>query len=308
MTVTRRKFVAKSSILVATTALAGTAPSVVWATSRLALGDVTIDVLSDGRLTLPGSFMFDGMPERELGEILGRFGLSRDQVTPDCNLTLVRDGKRTILFDVGAGPNFQPTAGKLSEAMEAQNIAPDDVTHVVFTHAHPDHLWGLLDEFDDPLFPNAHYMIGKAEWDYWIDPATVQTIGAERQAFAVGAARRLKAMEERMTFFRAGEEILPGVHARDTTGHTPGHMSFEIRSGSNSVMIIGDAVTNIHVAFEKPQWLSGSDQDRELGAKTRVLLLDQLAAEKMQIIGYHMPFPGIGYVEKKDSGFRFIAS
>ncbi|MGI9424735.1 MAG: twin-arginine translocation signal domain-containing protein, partial [Hyphomicrobiaceae bacterium] len=104
MTVTRREFVAKSSILAATAALAGTAPSMVWAKSRLALGDVMVDVLSDGRLTLPGSFLFDGMPERELGEILGRFGVSGDQVTPDCNLTLVRDGKRTILFDVGAGP------------------------------------------------------------------------------------------------------------------------------------------------------------------------------------------------------------
>ncbi len=301
MAMTRRGFLA------ATAALAGGIPFPALAKPQMTLGKLSIDVLSDGHLTLPGSLVFDGLPATELKQILKRFDISAEEVTPPCNLTLVRDENRTILFDVGSGPNFQSSSGKLIEAMEAQGVAPGDVTHVVFTHAHPDHLWGVLDDFDELLLPNASYMIGKAEWDYWIDPETVNTIGAERQAFAVGAANRFKAIEDKVRFFKPGEEILPGILARDTAGHTPGHMAFEIRSGSESAMVIGDAITNHHVAFEKPSWLMGNDQDREMGAKTRTSLLDQLAAEKTRIIGFHLPSPGIGRVEKAGSGYRFVA-
>ena len=308
MNISRRTIIKRALATGACGAISSVMPNLAWASSTVSLGTTKVDVLSDGSLTLPGKLMFDGLPQPELGEILGRFGVSGDQVTPDCNLTLVRDGERTIIFDVGAGPNFMPSAGKLRDAMDAMELEPEAVTHVVFTHAHPDHLWGLLDEFDEPLFPEAEYMIGKAEWDYWVDPKTVDSIGEERQAFAVGAARNLKAIEDKMSYFKDGEEILPGVQARGTPGHTPGHMAFEVRSGSESVMIVGDSIANHHVAFERPAWGSGADQDRDLGAKTRAMLLDQLAAEKMRIIGYHMPHPGIGFAEKKDGGFRFVAA
>jgi glyoxylase-like metal-dependent hydrolase (beta-lactamase superfamily II) len=279
-----------------------------WAQSSISLGQVQIDVLSDGHLTLPGQLMFQGLPEAPLNTVLSKYGVSVDSVEPDCNLTLVRDGERTILFDVGAGPNFMLSAGKLAEAMEAIELDPASVTHVVFTHAHPDHLWGLLDEFDDLLFPEANYMMGKNEWDYWIDPKTVDTIGGARQAFAAGAVRNLKTIEDQIIFIQDGEEILPGIQARETAGHTPGHMAFEIRAGSESVMIVGDSLANHHVAFEKPDWAMGMDQEPQQAAKTRVGLLDQLAGEKHRIIGYHMPFPGIGYAEKKDGTYRFVAA
>ena len=246
------------------------------------------------------------MPQDQLPAILERYQLSRKSLSPECNMTLVRDGKHTILFDVGSGPSFQPTAGKGLEALEALDVEPDDITHVVFTHAHPDHLWGLLDDFDDPLFPNATHMIGKSEWDYWMDPNTVDTIGTSRIAFAVGAQRRLEVIEDAITFFKDGEEILPGIASRASFGHTPGHMAFEVRSGGESVMIVGDAIGNHHVAFEKPHWQSGSDQDMEMAAKSRASLLDQITSEKMQIIGFHLPNGGLGRSEKTSDGFRFI--
>lgn len=279
-----------------------------WAQTNFKLGQFEIDVLSDGSMTLPGQLVFQGLPEAPLNELLSKYGVSVDSVKPDCNLTLVRDGERTILFDVGAGPNFMPTAGKLTDALEAIELDPASVTHVVFTHAHPDHLWGLLDDFDDLLFSEAEYLIGKSEWDFWIDPNTVNSIGEARQAFAAGAMRNLKTIEDRITFFRNGEEILPGIQARETAGHTPGHMAFEVRAGSESVMIVGDSIANHHVSFEKPDWAMGMDQDPQQAAKTRIGLLDQLASGKHRIIGYHMPFPGVGYAEKKDGGYRFIAA
>jgi len=116
-----------------------------------------IDVVNDGFLTLPGDFIFGTMPQDELLPVLDQFGQSRDTLTPPCNITLLRDGTRTILFDVGSGPDFAPSSGILVDSLDQLGVAPEDVTDVIFTHAHPDHLWGLLDDFGDPLFsgPNA---------------------------------------------------------------------------------------------------------------------------------------------------------
>lgn len=281
-------------------------PRRIWASSSLTLGTMQIDTLSDGNLVLPGDFILGGMPQDEMTAIVTKYGLPTDQLTPPCNVTLLRDGTNTVLFDVGSGPDFQPTAGKLAEAMDLLGLAVEDVTHVVFTHGHPDHLWGVLDEFDEPVFANAEHMMGAAEFDYWTDPDTVSSIGEARTTFAVGAARRLNVLADRMRRLADGEEVVPGVAARLTPGHTPGHLSFEIRSGSDGVMVVGDAIGNHHVAFERPDWASGSDQDGAMAAATRVSLLDQIAAAQMRLVGFHLPGGGIGRAERADGTYRFV--
>lgn len=276
----------------------------VW--SSLSLGQMQIDTLSDGTLTLPGDFIFGPMPKDDLRPIIEKYGVSPDSLTPECNLTLVRDGERVILFDVGSGPDFMPSAGKLQDAFDAIGLSTDEVTHVVFTHGHPDHLWGLLDDFGDPLFYDADYMMGAGELDYWMADDTVNTIGEERQSMAVGAKRRLEIIADQITTFDDGAEILPGVLAHATYGHTPGHMSFELRSGSDSVMVLGDAIGNHHVAFEKPGWVSGSDQDGEMAAATRLRLFDKITADKMRVIGFHLPGGGLGHADAQGDGFVFV--
>jgi len=277
-----------------------------WASTTL--GTMQIDTLNDGTLTLPGDFIFGPMPQDELAPVLNRLGQSRDNLTPECNLTLLRHEDRVILFDVGSGPDFMPTAGELVAAMEAKGMSPDEVTHVVFTHGHPDHLWGLLDDFDDPLFYDATYLMGQTEFDYWMDDATVDTIDAERQAFAVGAKRRLQRIADNVTTFQPDTEILPGVYAHLTPGHTPGHMAFELRDGSESLMVVGDAIGNHHVAFARPHWASGSDQDPETAVRTRVRLFDQITADQMRIVGFHLPGGGMGRVGTSSDGYVFEGS
>lgn len=278
-----------------------------WAQTSLTLGDVRIDTLSDGHLVLPGSLVLQYLDRAEAEAVLAAYGQPADEFTPECNVTLVRTGGRTVLFDVGAGPDFMATAGKLPDALEAAGVAPRDVTDVIFTHAHPDHLWGLLDDFGDLMFPEATYRIGRDERDYWTDPNTVSTISSDRTVFAVGAASRLEVLADRIAVFGDGEEIVSGIAARMTAGHTPGHMSFLVQSGSETAMILGDCIGNPSLAFGRPDWWSGTDQDPGMAAATRVALMDQLAAEQMRIVGFHLPDGGIGRVERKDGAYRFVS-
>ncbi|HRX35214.1 MAG TPA: MBL fold metallo-hydrolase [Aestuariivirga sp.] len=271
------------------------------------VGDGEISVISDGMLTLPLSFVLPDTPEAEIEALFKANGMSMDSLTPDCNVTLLRKGERLILFDVGSGSNFMPTAGKLSEGLAEAGIDPAEVTDVIFTHAHPDHLWGVLDDFDELVFPNAAYRMAKSEWDFWRDPATIDKLPDARKSFAVGAQTRMAAIEDRIGLFAAGEEVAPGVEAVGTPGHTPGHTSFMVHGGSEPVLIVGDAISNAVISFQKPDWHSGTDQDPEQGAATRKNLLSRLATDRPRIIGYHLPHPGTGRVEARDQVFRFVA-
>jgi len=141
-------------------AFVAAAPKIAWAQNEIASGATTLTTLSDGHLVLPKSMALGEMPPMRADMILTKYGLTGETLSPDCNVTLLRDGDRTVLFDVGAGADFMPTAGKLSEALDQLGVDPYDVTDVVFTHAHPDHLWGLLDDFGDMWFPEANYQRG----------------------------------------------------------------------------------------------------------------------------------------------------
>lgn len=300
MSIKRREFLAGAASLPIAAAL----PNL--AIADLALGSASLTTANDGHLMLPGSFIFEQMPKDDLAPIVAEYGLSMDRLEPECNLALYRDGTNTVLFDVGSGPDFMPTAGTLADSLDALDLTPEDITHVIFTHAHPDHIWGLLDDFDDPIFTEASYMMGRAEWDYWWNPETVNTIGEARVTFAAGAKRRMEAIEDMVAFFDDGQEILPGIAAISTPGHTPGHMSFEIRNGSDAALVTGDALGNHHVAFVKPSWHSGSDQDAEMAANTRVRLLDRITSDKLAIAGFHMPGGGMGRAEKTADSYRFV--
>jgi len=281
-------------------------PRFSMAQTTVTMGEIEVTSVSDGSLVLPGSMFFDGLPEAELAQVLQDANVAHDQLTPPCNLTLLRNGAQTVLFDAGSGSGFMPSAGQLLDSLDALDLSADDITHVVFTHGHPDHLWGVLDDFDDTVFPNAQHMMGRVEWDYWRDPNTVDAIGTARASFAVGAARRLEAIEDQFTLFDAGQEILPGVMAHGTYGHTPGHISFEIRAGSDALMVGGDAIGNHHIALARPAWESGADQDPALAAQTRLRLLDQITHDQMLFLGFHIPGGGLGRLDRHNDSYRFI--
>ena len=302
MTLTKRQFLATTAATMAATAL----PARVWSQTSLTMGGMEITTLSDGNLTLPADFIFGPMDQDALAPLLSEFGIDRTApLTPPCNITLLRHEDRLVLFDTGSGFSFQNTAGQLIDTLDAAGIAADDITHVVFTHGHPDHLWGVLDDFDEATFFNAEHMMGETEFAYWTDPATPSAIGEARASFAVGAERRLSMLGDQITRIQSGTEILPGVTSMLTPGHTPGHMSFLLSDGTETAFILGDVATNDHISFARPAWASGSDQDSELGAQTRAAVLDQVASDEMKLIGFHLPEGGIGHVTREAEGYSF---
>ncbi|MGJ4948735.1 MBL fold metallo-hydrolase [Bradyrhizobium sp. HKCCYLS20291] len=280
-------------------------PSSSQAFKRFALGASDLAVISDGYLELPAAFSFPNVPEAERSAVLAANKLSLDTLKPDCNVTLLRAGQRIVLFDVGSGAHFMRSAGKLLGNLQESGIDPVSITDVVFTHGHPDHLWGLTDEFDELVFPAATYRMNEAEWNYWLDPDTLGKAPEDRKAFVVGAKKRLPLINDRLKLFKAGAEILPGIEAIGTPGHTPGHTSFLLHHGSDPVLVAGDVLSST-ISFTNPHWHGGTDHDPTMAVQTRKRLLDRIANDKVRIVGFHLPHPGDGIAKAEGAAYRFL--
>lgn len=272
------------------------------------LGAFDITVVSDGSFTLPLSFLLPATPGDEVAALYAAHGRTHDSLAGQVNVTVVRTPDATIVIDCGGGTDFMPTVGKLPENLERSGIAPDSVTHVIFTHAHADHLWGVIDPFDGgSRFAKAQHVITGVELDYWIDPDTAGKVPEAMKGVALGSARRLKELAERLDKRKAGTDVVPGVTLVDTAGHTPGHVSVLLKSGSEQLLVGGDVIGNPVISFARPDWPWGPDENREQGAATRKRVLDMLASEKIGLLGYHLPWPGLARVERKDTAFRYVA-
>jgi glyoxylase-like metal-dependent hydrolase (beta-lactamase superfamily II) len=184
-------------------------------------GEFAITVVSDGFITVPIDIVApEGSPE-ERTEILRRTGNTKaGLVESKTNIPVIRKENDLIIVDIGSGDKYQPSDGRLSGNLQAAGIDPETITKVVFTHAHPDHVWGALTADGRLRFPNATYFVGAAEWDYWMDPEYRVNMPAELHAFAEGAQRDLRAVRDRIVMLRPGDDIVPGLRAIDTAGHT----------------------------------------------------------------------------------------
>lgn len=277
------------------------------AAAPLRVGEATVQTLSDGTLSSPLAFMLPKAPRPEIEALFASAGQPAEAGPIPTHASLVRTGKEVVLIDAGAGSSFQDTAGRLGEALEAAGVARESVTRVVFTHAHPDHLWGAIDDFDDSeRFPNATYTVPAEEWDFWTRDDVETRVPDWLKGLAIGSRRTLRRLEARMERRRAGESILPGLTYVATPGHTPGHASVLVESGRAQVLVGGDALSHALISFRRPAWPFGSDLDRDRAARTRLSLLDRLAQERTTLVGFHLPGSGIGLVERSGDAYRFV--
>ncbi|MGL4236050.1 MBL fold metallo-hydrolase [Tabrizicola sp.] len=302
----RRKFLAAASALVA----AGVLPKSALALSgphSFTHGTFNVMVLSDGTLELPLSIISADAPPEELAALLG---LAADaQAAPaEISPVLVTAGSDAILFDTGTGGMMGPNAGgQLVESVKAAGLTADAITKVIFTHAHPDHLWGTIAADGTHVFPNASYHLAEAELNFWSAPDLATQMPADMTDMINNTQKQLTAMKDKIVTFKPGSEVVPGIAAIDTAGHTPGHVSFEL-AGGDGLILTGDAITVPAVFFAHPEWKFGFDADGEMAGKSRRALLDMAAAGKKQMLGYHWAFPGLGRAEAKDGAFVYVAS
>ena len=304
--ISRRTLLAGAGALAAASAF----PRIVraQASETINVGDIEIRVVSDGTITLPVSF---SLPETSGEDVDALFAAAQRDAPREfinqTNVVLVRTGEDLVLIDAGSGPNFQATAGRLEDNLASLGVDPSEITKVVFTHGHPDHLWGALDDFEDGArFADATHIMAPDEHDFWTNPATAETAPDWLLGMALGAARVLEALDERIERRSASDTIAPGLSFVPTPGHTPGHMSVLVESNGQSLMIVGDALTNELVSFQRPQWRLGTDFDRDQAVATRLSLLDRLAGDRLPIIGFHLPWTGHGMVERNQDAFRYV--
>lgn len=273
---------------------------------RFTLGETRLTILSDGYFSLPTDGTGVNADPAEVQAFLTRHFLSPQMGYSHTNHLLIEKGDAVILVDVGSGNRFFDTVGKLLENMEAAGIDPASVTHVVITHAHPDHIWGIRDDFDEPIFPDAQYFLGQVEHDYWMQDDLVNQVPPNDQQFVLGAVNSITADGLDWNLVQDGDEIVPGVRVIDTPGHTVGHMSVVLEDGDKQLIALGDSMSHAYLSFQRPTWYNGFDHDGDLTVQTRMRLLDMCAADRIAVIGYHFPFPGVGHVLREGDSYSFV--
>ncbi|WP_370194353.1 MULTISPECIES: MBL fold metallo-hydrolase [Aurantimonas] len=279
-------------------------PSPGW--HRIELGDARITTILDGLRPGEGPYPTFGADQSQeaMAELMRANYLPETQFVNGFTPVLVDLDDNLVLFDTGFGESGKENGfGKLVERMAEAGYGPDDVTIVVLTHFHGDHIQGLMTG-GEPTFRNARYVAGQAEFDWW-------TSDEARNGDRAGGAKLVEQMvvplKDKMTFVAEGDEVVSGITAMEAFGHTPGHLIFEIASGDRRLWLTADTANHFVASLQKPDWEVRFDQDKDAAAATRKRVFDRIAEERIPFIGYHMPFPAIGYAEKLDGGgYRFI--
>jgi glyoxylase-like metal-dependent hydrolase (beta-lactamase superfamily II) len=273
---------------------------------RFRFGDAKITIISDGFFTRPLSDMAVNASDDEKLAFVTEYFQSDQSYYNHTNHMYVEIGDARVLVDVGSGNRAFSTTGRLISNMEAVGIDPYAVTHIVITHAHPDHILAVRDDFDEPLIPDAEHIIAATEHAFWTQDGLVDRVGDARQSFVLAAVNSINAEGLEWTLAQDGHQVVPGVHLIGTPGHTPGHMSVMLDSGGAQMIALGDALAHAYVHFLHPDWAWKTDEMPEQAAATRRRLLDMAATDRITILGYHFPFPGIGNVRRDGDQYQFI--
>ncbi|WP_170391937.1 MBL fold metallo-hydrolase [Ruegeria arenilitoris] len=258
------------------------------------LGDFTVTTLLDGSLPRDGAqeIFGGGASDEEFAKVSADNFISPDIAQFFFTPTLVNTGSELILFDTGLGQ------GGIQKALADAGVGPEAINVVVLTHMHPDHIGGMTTN-DAATFPNARYVTAAAEYDFW---------SAQEAGNRVGdlVAAKVTPMAEKMSFIEDGGEVASGVTAMAAFGHTPGHMVYHLESNGQRLILTADLANHYVWSFAHPEWEVRFDMDKAAATASRRNVLGMLAADKVPMIGYHMPFPAAGYVEPRGEGFRFV--
>lgn len=218
--------------------------------------------------------------------------------------TLVDTGAKLIAFDPGFGERAPlPFAGKYNERLALAGYDRNDVDYVVVTHNHPDHIGNVTTRAGEPTFPNAEIVFGRVDYAFWEKGENVPSFRPPTLAMFREVCLPLK---ERARFVEPGDDIVTGVTAVDAFGHSAGHMAYHIESNGNELMLLCDTVAHFGASLQHPDWHFAMDDNPEKAVVSRKRVLGRVADDRMAAIGFHMPFPSVGHVDRHKSGFKWI--
>jgi len=277
---------------------------------RFKLGAFELTVVSDGPLPIgePNPELFVGVTKDQIDRALTDNFIPIDNVVLEQNALIVNTGDKLVLLDAGMGASkmFGDATGRLLDNIRAAGIDPKDIDAVALTHAHPDHCWGLTSAAGERAFPNAQIYMTQSDLEFWTDE------GKRGVPFVGGMIDPTRAAllpnRDRMVFVKDGQEFLPGIQAMAAPGHTVGHVVFMIASQGKTICNSADIVHHHVLIVENAKIEVAFDTDPKQGAATRIRILDMLAAQRIPLLAYHFPWPGIGYVAKRGDGYRYVAS
>ena len=253
------------------------------------VGQIELVSLRDAVNVVPNDGKTFGIDQSSaaVANVLRARGAPADPITLGVDQLLVRLPGRLVLIDTGLGPKAN---GSLIQSLAAAGVQPQQVTDVLITHGHPDHVGGLVDAGGKPAFPRATIRMSAPEWQ-----ATQQGRGASV----------VPVIQSQVKTFAPGQQVLPGITAVALPGHTPGHSGYRITSGKQSLLVIGDLAHSAIISLAEPEWPIQYDGDKQQGEQTRVRELARLAATHQRIFAGHFPYPGIGYVVRSEQGYAF---
>lgn len=280
--------------------------------SRYALrvGEIDVLIFSDGVLTLPTAMLAGNADPANLADWLDGQFLPPEVLDWPLNVVVVRSGGRTILIDAGLGADPSlglPRAGRLIQRLESAGIDLGEVTDVVLTHMHMDHIGGLVAEgVKDQLRPGLQIHVAAAEVDFWKSPDFSRTNMPQGfpEALRATANRFMDEYGSLLRTFDNEYEVAPGVIVCRTGGHTPGHSIVRLASGGERLTFAGDAIFTVGV--DHPDWHNGFEHDPEEAARVRQDLLRELAANREALVATHLPFPSIYHVAVDGDAFRWV--
>jgi len=275
---------------------------------RYNVGDIEVTAISDGLWEKAHDANFiKGVSVDETKSALAASGLPTDFVPIPFTPNVVKTGGQVVLIDTGTGGQTGgPKAGKFMGHLAAAGVDPGSVTHILVSHFHPDHIFGLMTKAPEnkAVFPNAVIHVPAVEYKFWMDPAGLEKLPEARRPLAKRIQEIFPLMK--VEVFEGDKEVVPGIRPIDSRGHTPGHTSFQVSSGRDQLIVLGD-VTNIPALFARnPGWHVAFDQDAAMAEATRRKMFDRVVADKTLVTGYHFPFPATGRITKDGQGYAFV--
>lgn len=276
---------------------------------RYWVGDIEITALLDGYMAIPHTFVlgYDDTAARESTKKAYR-RFTEDQVGFPVNGYVIKTGSEVILLDTGAPSALAPTVGGLAANLRAAGFDPKDITTVLMTHLHVDHVGGLLNKDGEKQFGNARFICAQAEWDYLYND-DVYNAAPDDFRFVLDLARQSVApYTDQQSLFTGEKELITGITSIPLHGHTPGHTGYVIHSQGESLLIWGDVIHLSTMQFAHPEWGVVFDADSEQAKKTRIAMFDRASADQMAVAGMHIDFPGIGYVERSGDSYRYVSA